>query len=111
MSSQAVGLPSQSSGCDEGFYRLYMSASPQNLQTMSTCVASSETLWPEVAFYQAAIGLGLFAPNGDILRLNSFYADLLGYAPEELIGRNIMDFSAPGERQNDERQRALLFSG
>ncbi len=48
-------------------------------------------------FENGAIGLHLVGPDGVILRTNKAELALLGYAPEEYVGRNIADFHADPE--------------
>jgi PAS domain S-box-containing protein len=43
-------------------------------------------------FDNAPVGLHWVAPDGRIMRANQAELDLLGYTPEEYIGRNIVDF-------------------
>ncbi|PBC09455.1 PAS domain S-box protein [Mesorhizobium sp. WSM3859] len=45
-------------------------------------------------FENAAVGLHIVSNDGTILRANRAELDLLGYAPEEYIGRNIREFHA-----------------
>ena len=45
-------------------------------------------------FEQAPIALHLVAPDGTILRANKAELDMLGYASDEYIGRNVAEFHA-----------------
>lgn len=45
-------------------------------------------------FENAAVGLHIVSNDGTILRANRAELDMLGYAPEEYIGRNIREFHA-----------------
>ncbi len=45
-------------------------------------------------FANAAVGIDLVAPDGTILRANRAELELLGYAVEEYVGRNLREFHA-----------------
>ncbi len=47
------------------------------------------------AFENAAIGMAMVSLDGHWLNVNDALCDLLGYAPAELVGRNVRDFAHP----------------
>jgi PAS domain S-box-containing protein len=51
----------------------------------------------EDLFENGAIGIHLVGADGTILRANRAELEMLGYAPEEYIGRNIREFHADAE--------------
>ena len=44
-------------------------------------------------FENAPIAMALVGPGGELLRLNSFFCRMIGYDEDQLIGRNIQEFS------------------
>src|ERR1041385_7993883 len=50
-------------------------------------------------FDQAAVGIAVSSLDGRILEINRKFADLLGYAPDELRGRTILDITHPVDSQ------------
>lgn len=62
-------------------------------------------------FATAANGMALVGTDGQILRANSSYCAMLGYAPGELDGRAFGSLKHPSEREHGARMFALLLSG
>lgn len=56
-------------------------------------------------FDNAAAGLHWVGQDGTVLRANRFEMEMLGYSPEEYIGRNIVEFHADREVIDDILQR------
>ena len=52
-------------------------------------------------FDNAPIGLHWVGPDGTILRVNQSELDILGYSPEEYVGRNITEFHCDREAIED----------
>ena len=50
-----------------------------------------------VTFEQAAVGIAHVAPNGQLLRVNQKYCDIVGYSPEELLERRFQDITYPDD--------------
>jgi formate hydrogenlyase transcriptional activator len=50
-------------------------------------------------FEQAPVGILNIALDGSLLRANRRFCDMLGYAPEEVLGRHFRDFTHPDDRQ------------
>jgi PAS domain S-box-containing protein len=56
-------------------------------------------------FEQAAVGLSWVGPDGTILRANRAELDLLGYGPDEYVGKNIRHFHVDPEIAQDVLRR------
>ncbi len=48
-------------------------------------------------FEQAAVGMAHFSPDGFCLRANRKFAQMLGYAPEEMIGKHFRELTHPDD--------------
>jgi PAS domain S-box-containing protein len=48
-------------------------------------------------FEQSAVGMAHFSPDGHCLRTNRKFADMLGYAPEELVGMHFSGVTHPDD--------------
>src|SRR5579871_1983445 len=60
------------------------------------------------SFESAAVGQVHYDPiNGHIIRANQAYAAMLGYKPEELVGRLGSDFTWPEDKSRENYQRML----
>ncbi len=44
-------------------------------------------------FEQAAVGIGHIGPNGEFIRMNQKYCDIVGYSHEELLGLSFQDIT------------------
>jgi PAS domain S-box-containing protein len=62
-------------------------------------------------FEQSAVGMSLATADGRILRLNDRFGEILGYPPEELLGRDPADFTHPEDQAKGREMRARLLSG
>jgi len=47
------------------------------------------------AYESATVGMGMFRLDGTVLSVNQMGATILGYEPDELIGRKVSEFMAP----------------
>ncbi len=65
----------------------------------------------ESAFEHAAIGMGLVAPDGRLLRVNRALCETLGYPEEELLGETFQGITHPDDLDNDLEQVGRLLSG
>ena len=64
----------------------------------------------ELTFDHAAVGMALIALDGRYLQVNRALVQMLGYAPEELIGKSLLDKAHPGEAAGiEETLRRLLW--
>ncbi len=60
---------------------------------------------------QAAFGTSLIAPDGALLDVNQEFCRMLGYEPQELIGRNLLDFVHPDDHGLIERLHGEMRDG
>ena len=63
------------------------------------------------AFENSAVGMALVSPEGNHVIVNSALADLLGYTPDELAGRPILDMTHPDDREMTDQTRRDMFAG
>jgi PAS domain S-box-containing protein len=64
-----------------------------------------------VSFESAAVGQVHSDADGRIIRANRAYAQMLGYEPEELVGRIGWDFTLPDELDDAQARHAGLLAG
>ncbi|MCW2499074.1 MAG: hypothetical protein JWN87_750 [Frankiales bacterium] len=81
----------------------------QARQTMHALATSPDVF--ETFFDQASIGLGLADLSTRYVRVNQTYAELLGRAPEDLVGVPFSQVLHPDDRDRDRSRIALLLSG
>ena len=62
-------------------------------------------------FENAAVGIGLVDPTGQLLRVNQRCCDILRYSREELLGKNFLDFSHPDDLATTTERFAGLMRG
>ncbi len=48
----------------------------------------------QALFDQDIVGISILAVNGDFLRVNERYCEIMGYSEHELLGMNIIDITA-----------------
>jgi diguanylate cyclase (GGDEF)-like protein/PAS domain S-box-containing protein len=75
-----------------------------------TALASSVDVF-ETFFEQAQIGLALADLSTRYVRVNPTYADLVGRAPEDLVGEPFSALLDPDDRPEDAARVSLLLSG
>lgn len=63
------------------------------------------------AFQAAPIGMALVEPNGTILRLNDMLSDILGWPPDEMLGRPVARFIHPDDQTEFRRLMQALRAG
>ena len=63
------------------------------------------------SFEQAAVGILHTSFEGRILRCNRRFADILGYAPHELVGLTFQEITPPGDRPPSKSVFQQLVSG
>ncbi|MFI1988501.1 EAL domain-containing protein [Actinoplanes sp. NPDC020271] len=63
------------------------------------------------AFDHASTGMTLVDDAGRYVEVNHVFAAMLGYAPEELIGRHFGDFTQSGDHDSDVAMMGDLISG
>src|SRR5882672_9205101 len=62
-------------------------------------------------FELAASGIAHVGLDGRFLQVNRSLCEILGYSPDELIGRGVKEISHPEDRDVTDDQRALVYSG
>ncbi|MDG3005465.1 hybrid sensor histidine kinase/response regulator [Paludisphaera mucosa] len=63
------------------------------------------------AFDSAAIGMALVAPDGRWLKVNEALCEIVGYPPEELLGRTFQDVTYPEDVEADQEEARRLLAG
>ena len=79
-------------------------------RTTMTALAASPDVF-ETFFDAARIGLALADLSLSYVRVNSTYADMVGVAPEDLVGEPFMAQVHPDDRANADARVQLLLSG
>ncbi|GAC1440393.1 MAG: hypothetical protein NVSMB55_04880 [Mycobacteriales bacterium] len=82
----------------------------QAARTTMTALAGASDVF-ETFFEQAQIGLALADLSTRYVRVNSTYAELVGRAPEDLIGVPFSTLLHPDERPEDDSRVSLLLHG
>jgi diguanylate cyclase (GGDEF)-like protein/PAS domain S-box-containing protein len=81
----------------------------------ASTVADVRRLWEsrryERGFEDATIGMCMVSTGLRWIRVNEAFADMLGYRPEELIGRPVLDFIHPDDRSVTMSRRDAAFAG
>ncbi|MEO0729684.1 MAG: PAS domain S-box protein [Pseudomonadota bacterium] len=89
--------------------------SSQSWRTRQPYTARSRAVSAERHFKEtlnkAAVGVLLTSEVGRFLSVNRMFADMLGYAPEELEGESFRTFSAPEDLPTNAHRRSALWSG
>ncbi len=62
-------------------------------------------------FEQAPIGISKLGLDGRLLEVNQAYGEILGYAPSDLVGRLMRDFTHPDDQDENQALIARLLSG
>ncbi|MGB9110472.1 MAG: PAS domain S-box protein, partial [Telluria sp.] len=62
-------------------------------------------------YENAPIGIGHIDLNGNWLYVNSTFAAIAGYAPQELVGRNNLELAPPDERDRSRQFTERLLAG
>jgi len=65
----------------------------------------------EATFNQAAVGIAHTTEDGKIIEVNRKLCEMLGYRPEELIGRATRELTHPEDRDRQDALRLELLSG
>jgi PAS domain S-box-containing protein/diguanylate cyclase (GGDEF)-like protein len=88
----------------DSIYRAALRARKQAEQAL----ASSEARFRQV-FYSSPVGVAISEPGGEIIQCNRSLEDILDYSPGELLGRDLSELFAPGDRAvMHERYRGLV---
>jgi PAS domain S-box-containing protein len=62
-------------------------------------------------FEQAAVGIANVSPTGHFLRVNERFCQMLGYEPDELVGRTFVEITHPDDQERDVAEFARLVAG
>jgi PAS domain S-box-containing protein len=62
-------------------------------------------------FEQAAVGIAHVAPNGDFLRINDRFCEIVGYTSDEMLARTFQDITHPDDLEADLEHVQLLLRG
>ncbi|MBB2941317.1 PAS domain S-box-containing protein [Actinoplanes lutulentus] len=73
-------------------------------------LAASERQF-RVQFHQSTVGQAIVGLDGLVQHVNEAYARMIGYSPEQLIGRRNEDFTHPDDRAEGTLMTARLFAG
>jgi two-component system sensor kinase FixL len=65
----------------------------------------------QVTFDQAAVGICHMAPDGHWLRLNDRFCEIVGFPPEDLLGRSFRDVTHPDDVARDVKAIDDLLAG
>ncbi len=65
----------------------------------------------ESTFEQASIGFAHLSVNAFFLRLNKKFCRILGYSPDDLLGKSIIDITYPEDLENDLKDLEKIISG
>lgn len=65
----------------------------------------------EETFEQAVVGMAQITSEGNYLKINQKFCDIIGYSKEELSNKNIKDTSYKEDLKNDLENLRLLVSG
>jgi diguanylate cyclase (GGDEF)-like protein/PAS domain S-box-containing protein len=96
-----------------------LEASQQSQREIDRIIEQSETARRirdseeryRASFEQAAVGILHTSLQGRILRCNRTFADMLGFAPEELTGLSFQEITPPGDRPPGRSAFEQLISG
>ncbi|MEB2398569.1 EAL domain-containing protein [Parapusillimonas granuli] len=64
-----------------------------------------------MTFDYAAVGLAQTMPDGRLSRVNAKFCEILGYRPEELLGRRMAEFAHPEEKASAHAMVASVLAG
>jgi two-component system cell cycle sensor histidine kinase/response regulator CckA len=76
----------------------------------ATALLESEERF-RVTFDQAAVGIAHVAPDGQLLRINQKFCDIVGYSPEELLAGKFQDITCPGDLEADRAHVRGVLAG
>jgi len=62
-------------------------------------------------FEQAAVGIAHVAPNGDFLRINDRFCEIVGYTRDEMLARTFQDITHPDDLDADFEYAQQLLRG
>ena len=62
-------------------------------------------------FEQAAVGIAHVAPNGEFLRINDRFCEIVGYTRDEMLARTFQDITHPDDLDTDLEHAQRLLRG
>ena len=62
-------------------------------------------------FEQAPMGIAVSSLDGGLIRVNAAYAKILGYRPEELVGKNLQEITHPDDWTDTSTHMAAAVAG
>jgi PAS domain S-box-containing protein len=81
----------------------------ERARAQQALVASEEAF--RISFEAAAVGETQAQPlTGQLIRVNKAFAHMLGYEPEEMVGRTAWDFTWPEDRESERAEYARVVA-
>jgi len=65
----------------------------------------------QTLFNQSAVGIAIAEPDGEFIKVNKRFAEILGYEPEELENVNYRDITHPEDLETDENLNKEMIMG
>jgi len=62
-------------------------------------------------FEEGAVGMAIAGPDGRVLQVNRVFGEMLGYSPDELVGRHPAEFTHPDDCEVSSRQLEHILRG
>ena len=81
----------------------------EQVDVMSDSINEQDAMQKEI-FNQNAIGIGYISVRGEILFINQYISELLGYQENELIGMNIKDITYKDDMETSADSKQTLLS-
>ena len=94
----------------EKFDRLKMEVSGSEGQTQSCRNPDDEELF-KATFQQSAVGIAQMSREGNFLKVNERFCDIVGYTREELLSLNYMDITYPDKNGTELKMVKKLLEG
>nr|WP_321497100.1 PAS domain S-box protein [uncultured Methanolobus sp.] len=94
----------------EKFDRLKMEVSGSEDQTQSCRNPDDEELF-KATFQQSAVGIAQMSREGNFLKVNERFCDIVGYTREELLSLNYMDITYPDKNGTELKMVKKLLEG
>lgn len=95
-----------STACDDAGKPLYIISVVENITDRKELEQHHQE-----TFHQAAVGIVHTSSDGRYLRVNRKFCEMLGYGEAELLGHKAAEFTVPGDREKDARNRRLMWEG
>jgi len=64
-----------------------------------------------LTFDQAAVGIAHVSPDGQLLRINHKFCEIVGYSPEELLAGKFQNMTYPGDLEADQAHVHRMLTG